>query len=203
MINETCYDCGSPMSATSAPGPTVLVTRLSRLVYRRCTEAALGMRLKHFITLAQLRDRNGLSQQALGEALCIDANNLVLLLNELEEAGLAARRRDPEDRRRHIVEITAAGLEALELAEAAIESVEDEVLTGLDRDSRAKLCELLMCALEGEAPPAAEAQPAELARSDDDRGARPGIGSRPPAATGNDDRGARPGIGSRPPAATL
>ena len=40
----------------------------------------------------------------------MDANNLVLLLNELEDAGLVRRVRDPADRRRHLVQITEEGL---------------------------------------------------------------------------------------------
>jgi hypothetical protein len=36
----------------------------------------------------------------------MDANNLVLLLNILERRGHAVRERDPNDRRRHVVNIT-------------------------------------------------------------------------------------------------
>ena len=32
----------------------------------------------------------------------MDANNVVLLLNELEQPGYVARLRDPDDRRRHL-----------------------------------------------------------------------------------------------------
>jgi DNA-binding MarR family transcriptional regulator len=36
------------------------------------------------------------------QALCLDANSCVLLLNELEAAGYAERHRDASDRRRHL-----------------------------------------------------------------------------------------------------
>jgi DNA-binding MarR family transcriptional regulator len=144
------------MIAPNAPGSMVLVTRLARVVFRRSTEALLGMRLKQFVALNHLRDHEGLAQQALGEALCLDANNLVLLLNELEAAGLVERRRDPGDRRRHIVEITRAGRKALLRAERGMESIEDEVLAGLSGDERATLRALLSRALEGEAIPDGE-----------------------------------------------
>ena len=55
----------------------------------------------------------------------------MLLLNELEAAEHVERRRDALDRRRHLVHITAAGRRALERAERAQESVEDEVLAAL------------------------------------------------------------------------
>ena len=107
------------------------------------------MRMKEFVMLAHLREHHPIQQQELGEMLCIDANNLVLLLNELESRGFAYRRRDPEDRRRHLVEITDEGLAAFENAERGIESVEDDVLASLTRHERVELQGLLTKALEG------------------------------------------------------
>ena len=78
------------MGTPPAPGSIVLLTRLARLVYRRSTEELLGIRLKELMALAYLRDHAQASQQALSEAMHLDANNCVLLLNELE--GSASRR---------------------------------------------------------------------------------------------------------------
>jgi DNA-binding MarR family transcriptional regulator len=78
----------------------------------------------------------------------------VLLLNELESRGFAYRRRDPADRRRHLVEITDEGLAAFESAERGIESVEDDVLYPLTNRERVELQELLVKALEGTPKPA-------------------------------------------------
>jgi DNA-binding MarR family transcriptional regulator len=77
----------------------------------------------------------------------MDAKNVVLLLNELEDRGLLIRRRDSEDRRRHRVNITDAGREALVRAGHAMEEVEDQVLQALDSDERATLWKLLARAL--------------------------------------------------------
>ena len=71
------------MGTVHAPGAMVLLTRLAKVVYRRSSEEQLGMRLRWYVALSFLNDHDGASQQALGEALCVDANNLVLLLNEL------------------------------------------------------------------------------------------------------------------------
>ena len=130
----------------------VLLTRLAKVVYRRSDEDRLGMRLRWYVALSFLNDHDGASQQALGEALCVDANNLVLLLNELEAAEYAERRRDPLDRRRHLVHITAAGRRALDRAERAQEGVEDDVLAALDPDERATLRDLLARALDKAGP---------------------------------------------------
>ena len=140
------------MGTVHAPGAMVLLTRLAKVVYRRSSEEQLGMRLRWYVALSFLNDHDGASQQALGEALCVDANNLVLLLNELEAAEYAERRRDPLDRRRHLVHLTATGRRALDHAERAQESVESEVLAALDPDERATLRDLLARALDGAGP---------------------------------------------------
>jgi DNA-binding MarR family transcriptional regulator len=137
-----------PMSKNPTPGVAVLATRLSRVIYRRTSDELLGMRIKEFATLATLRDHSPMPQQELSEMLCIDANNLVLLLNELESKEFALRRRDPTDRRRHLVEITEEGLRAFDNAEKGIESVEDDVLALLTREQRVELQELLARALD-------------------------------------------------------
>jgi DNA-binding MarR family transcriptional regulator len=135
------------METTSASGSIVLLTRLARVVYRRSTKELLGIHIKELATLAYLRDHEEASQQALTQAMMLDANSCVLLLNELETAGFAERRRDPDDRRRHIVALTTAGREALERAERAQESIEDEVLANLGPEERLALKALLSRAL--------------------------------------------------------
>jgi DNA-binding MarR family transcriptional regulator len=138
------------MENQGAPGTMVLLTRLARSVYRRSSEQLLGMRLKQYVLLDYLRERGPVTQQALGEVLLLDANNLVLLLNEVEAAGFAKRERDPDDRRRHNVALTPAGRRALERAEAGMESVEGDVLANLGADDRAALRRLLVRALEAD-----------------------------------------------------
>jgi DNA-binding MarR family transcriptional regulator len=131
------------MTPEPSPGSLVLLTRLSRLVYRRATEDVLGMRLKQFVALNYLHHMPGVGQRQLGDLLMLDANNCVLLLNDIEAAGWAERRRDPDDRRRHIVEITESGREALFRAEIALDGLEDEVLGALSSDERDTLRDLL------------------------------------------------------------
>jgi DNA-binding MarR family transcriptional regulator len=138
------------MPTDTATGSIVLLTRLARVVFRRSTVELVGMNLKELATLAYLRDHEQASQQALSEALCVDANTCVLLLNELERMEYVERRRDPTDRRRHLVKLTDTGHHALERAEFAQGSVEDEVLSALTADERSKLQRLLSKALEGQ-----------------------------------------------------
>ena len=112
------------------------------------------MRLRQFLVLSYLNERSPSRQQDLCETLMLDANNCVLLLNDIEEAGWAERRRDSEDRRRHVVDITPSGREALFRAERALDGLEEEVLGALSPDERETLRDLLARALAAAPVPA-------------------------------------------------
>lgn len=101
-----------------------------------------GIKPRHVAALAALR-QGALTQQALGEAVHTDAAQLVGLLNELEAAELVSRRRDPNDRRRHIVELSSLGAARLEDAENCVAQTEEGLLAGLDAAERAHLYRLL------------------------------------------------------------
>ena len=127
----------------------MLLPRLAKQVMRRSGPDLLGMDLRLLIALSYLGDHDGAPQQELVDALCMDAKNVVLLLNDLEDLGHLVRRRDSEDRRRHRVHITDAGRQALQRAAHAQESIEDDVLQALDADERAILWKLLTRAVHG------------------------------------------------------
>src|SRR3954452_7640500 len=137
------------MSASHVPGSIVSLIRLTKLAYKQATDEVLGMKLKAYVTLSNLRDGE-LPQQDLCIAMHMDPNNCVLMLNHLEELGYVERRRAPADRRRHIVGLTDDGREAMLRAEAALESLEGEVLVALSAEERDELRELLGRALAGE-----------------------------------------------------
>ncbi|MEO9177195.1 MAG: MarR family transcriptional regulator [Gaiellales bacterium] len=135
------------MDINPGSGSIVLLTRLARVVYRRSSEELLGIRLKQMMGLAYLREHRETTQHAFCESMHLDPNNCVLYLNELEEAGFATRKRDPSDRRRHLLGLTDAGMEALDRAERAQDAIEDEVLAALTSAERATLRSLLARAL--------------------------------------------------------
>ncbi len=130
----------------------MLLTRLARAVYLRSSVDLVGMNLRNMVVLAYLRDHPGSSQQVMTEMLSMDSNTGVLVLNDLEDLEYVERRRDPADRRRHLVDITDAGREALEAAELAQGSIEDEILGGLSTAERAEFRRLLVKALEDHPP---------------------------------------------------
>jgi DNA-binding MarR family transcriptional regulator len=138
--------------------PGALLDHLARRMRLRAEAvlAPLGLRPRHLVALTVLRDRGGSTQQALAATLEMDGTNIVGLLNELEAEKLIERRRSPEDRRRHVVELTDAGADQLATAECALSAVEDEVLGALDDSQRETLYSLLRQAAAGTAVSCAE-----------------------------------------------
>lgn len=139
----------------TASGPDIattntssLLSRLAKKVSRATPESELGMRLRHYYVMTFLADRDGIAQHELGDAFMLDANNAVLLLNELETAGYIERRRNPDDRRRHDVFLTDDGRAAVSSAREAVARSEDRVLANLSDRERETLRELLVKALE-------------------------------------------------------
>ena len=138
----------------SDTGLIALLIQINKALHRRTSEELLGMRLKSFLMLGYVRDRGAVSQQELETGLLMDANSVVLLLNETEAAGFSVRRRDPADRRRHMVDLTAGGRVAVERAERAREGIEDEVQSDLSPEERKALRKLLRRVLDGLLQPA-------------------------------------------------
>jgi DNA-binding MarR family transcriptional regulator len=137
------------MESGSGTGLITLLTRVSKALHKRTPEAVLGMKWRDSQALGFILKHEGLTQQELGDAMLMDDNTVVLLLNELEAAGFSVRRRDPGDRRRHIVEITQAGRRAIERAEKAQEGIEDELLGDLSPDEKVTLTKLLTRVMDG------------------------------------------------------
>jgi DNA-binding MarR family transcriptional regulator len=125
---------------------TFLLKRVGMLAKERSTEAyeAIGANPYHYGVLAVLEEGARDTQAKIADALGYDRSWLVGLLDELEEDGFIERKRDPEDRRRHLVSLTADGKKRLAELRAVSKSVENELLASLDIEQRAQLQELLL-----------------------------------------------------------
>jgi DNA-binding MarR family transcriptional regulator len=119
--------------------------KLGRITMHRFTEALepYGIRPRHVAALIELRDHGELTQQSLCGQLHLDPTNLVAILNDLEQRGYATRRRDPEDRRRHLVEVSKRGIAVLEKVSKVMDGVEADLLDGLEPAERERLERLL------------------------------------------------------------
>src|ERR1700761_822116 len=139
-----------PVNLDGAPGALALVTMLSKSVYSAVADRdGSSFKIKQVVALSYLRELGAVGQKYLGAVLCLDANNTVLLLNDLERDGLIVRKRDPEDRRRHVVELTETGMNVLREAELGMSEIEESLLAALDEDQRKQLRTLLRQALYG------------------------------------------------------
>jgi DNA-binding MarR family transcriptional regulator len=125
--------------------PSLLMIKLGRITMHRFTEALepYGVRPRQVAALIELRNHGELTQQSLCGQLHLDPTNLVAVLNDLEQHGFATRRRDPEDRRRHIVQISKKGVALLDKLSEVMDGVEDDLLEGLDAAERRRLEGLL------------------------------------------------------------
>jgi DNA-binding MarR family transcriptional regulator len=125
--------------------PTFLLKRLGFNAKERSMKAyeRTGLHPYHHGILTVLGERSLDTQGAIADALGYDRGQLVGLLDELEERGLVERRRDPNDRRRHIVRITPDGEKTLRRLRALSKQIEDEFLSPLDDEERANLHALL------------------------------------------------------------
>jgi MarR family transcriptional regulator, lower aerobic nicotinate degradation pathway regulator len=122
-----------------------------------------GLNAFHFSVLSLLEEDPRETQAVIADALGYDRGQMVRLLDELEERELVVRKRDPDDRRRHVVKLTSAGRTTLGQLRTVVRELEDEFLTPLDARERASLHALLLrlmsehdprCAPLGPAPPA-------------------------------------------------
>jgi DNA-binding MarR family transcriptional regulator len=123
-----------------------LLKRLGFVVKERA-HAALdetGLQGPHHAVLSLLDESTRETQRTIADALGYDRSQLVGLLDELEDQGLVERRRDPNDRRCHVVSMTPAGKDALVQLRMILERVEEDLLAPLDSKQRETLHELLL-----------------------------------------------------------
>ncbi len=110
-----------------------VVVRIAEAVDRRFLGALaeLGLTARKLRVLVLLGRSPGSSQRELAGNLGVDAANLVEVLDAMDEDGLLLRARDPDDRRRHRLDLTARGTTLLERANAATAGIDEAIFAPL------------------------------------------------------------------------
>lgn len=145
MAEQPGFALAVPLPAALGERPDLLICRVAGSVQRVAAEVLVPLALNtgtHSV-LRLLADEDPRSQQALADALRIDRSTMVNLVDDLERAGRVRRRRNPEDRRAYVVEITEEGRGVLRRADDVVAALQDSVFGPLSSADRAELARLL------------------------------------------------------------
>jgi MarR family transcriptional regulator for hemolysin len=126
------------------------LTRTARSVSRAFDDAlaAAGGSLPVWLVLLALKSQPPGNQRDLAEAVGIREATLTHHLNAMDARGLVTRRRDPANRRVHLVELTADGEATFRRLRSAAVAFDQRLRRGLSDEDVARL-EGLLGRLEG------------------------------------------------------
>lgn len=115
-----------------------------------------GITVTQYTTLTVLEQNPGMSSAQLARHAFVSAQAMEGIVRALGDAGLIDRVRDPDNRRRMTISLTAAGVDLLVDCRADVDRIEGEAFAGLSTAQRAELGRWLQearRALEGSPPP--------------------------------------------------
>lgn len=120
---------------------------------RRCHQIAVAVFLQEckafdltplqYGALVRLAHYGAMDQVTLAGLTALDRTTVAVVLRNLEQRGLARRRRSDADRRSMLVEITPDGLALLGKAQGAAEAAQERIVAPLNARERAQLVRLL------------------------------------------------------------
>ncbi|MBL7497118.1 winged helix-turn-helix transcriptional regulator [Frankia sp. CNm7] len=134
-----------PRPPFESPPIGLLLTSTARAVSRAFDGelAAAGGSLPTWLIMVSLKTRQLGNQRELAAAVGIQGPTLTHHLNTLEVTGLITRRRDPDNRRVHLVELTEDGEAAFKRMAAAAMAFDARLRAGIAPEEIASLRTLL------------------------------------------------------------
>ena len=141
-VDQTAH----PPAGPSATPPIGLHLAQTAKAVSRAFDDALaeaGGSVPTWLILISLKTRRLANQRELAEAVGIREATLTHHLNAMDADGLVTRRRDPANRRVHLVEITAAGEAAFHRLRTAAVSFDARLRSGLGEEEIASFGRVL------------------------------------------------------------
>jgi DNA-binding MarR family transcriptional regulator len=138
-----------PRSATPRPsferGTGFLLSRLGAMASRWWSEVLRehGLTLNEYTSLVVTSELGPLGQVRLAQLVAIDPRNVVAVIDALAAGGLVQRDVDPDDGRRRVVTVTAAGRRRLDAVATRAATTSNEFLDALNRREQHELNRLL------------------------------------------------------------
>jgi MarR family transcriptional regulator for hemolysin len=121
------------------------ITRTAKVLSRAFDDALAeaGGSLSTWLVLVSVKGKVHGAQRELADAVGIEGPTLTHHLNRMEAAGLVTRRRDPDNRRVHRVELTADGDALFGRLVGAVAAFDRQLGAGLSENQIATLRRLL------------------------------------------------------------
>jgi len=159
IIDELQEDWGEerPDLDSEAMGVVLRIQALEKILGEQVSERlrSHGLQWWQYDVLSALR-RQGkpyrMAATELADASMLTSGAMTNRIDRLEQKGLVRRLQDPLDRRRVVVELTPEGHERVEYATEARFEIAAAAVSGLDRQSRRQLSNLLRALLLAQKP---------------------------------------------------
>lgn len=125
--------------------PSWLLSQASAHGTRLVAEALAteGLRRSHYRVMSALEELESASQIELGAHVWLDRSDLHGVVVELERRELVVRERDPIDRRRNVVTLSAGGRTTLARLDALVATAQAQLVEPLSAPEREQLIALL------------------------------------------------------------
>jgi DNA-binding MarR family transcriptional regulator len=136
---------GRPVPPALADKTGFLISHAHLRARERANElfADLPIEIRHYGLMLALEQLGPSSQQALAREFHVSGTMVTQIVDDLERAGLAERRRNPADRRSYTVSLTDEGKRILAAAAQAVGTVNDELRAPIGEDGDRELRTLL------------------------------------------------------------
>lgn len=135
---------GVPARLWASPG--FLLSKAADQIENRFAEGLRPYSIspREYGVLASIADEGPQSQHQLGQRLGIDRTTMVNIIDDAEAADLVERHRDPDDRRRYAITLSAAGERLIrEVLPAVDDKTHDGYLSVLSPAERDQLRDML------------------------------------------------------------